>query len=84
MLDSGHQRGNINARGYINVSLNFTVERMYFSIKIILFIYNIEKKYEKVCITIFLLFVNHVRFPHKNVAKSVLRDLFHPYPTTFK
>ena len=44
MLDLGLQRGNINARGYINVSLNFTVEKMYFLIKIIPFTFNIENK----------------------------------------
>ena len=76
MLDSGHQRGNINARGYINVSLNFTVEKMYFSIKIILFIYNIEKKYEKVCITIFLLFVNSRTFSEQKRRKKCVTRPF--------
>lgn len=47
MLDLGLQRDNINARGYINVSLNFTVEKMYFSIKITPFTFNMENKSTK-------------------------------------
>ena len=44
MPDLGHPRGNINTRGYIKVSLGFTVEKMYFFNDFKVFNFYIENK----------------------------------------